>query len=182
MDHTEVIKAAIEQLLDPGFTLYNLEVIPGKREFKIKVYLDKLEDPYGTPNIEDCVKHARAIHLKLLDLVQSKNVPEDYSLEVSSAGAERELKTIAEWERFRKLPLKVQYRKTDRTVQSLVLSYKDANGNNTRWEMVDTKFNRDQGLLNKKQKTLEIVEIPMQEIRYVRIYLNYNSEAIKERG
>ena len=182
MDNTEVIKAEIEQLLEPGFAIYNLDVIPGKREFKIKVFLDKLDDPYGTPNIDDCVKHSKAIRLKLFDLAQNKKLPEDFSLEVSSAGAERELKTVAEWERFRSLPLKVQYQKEDGTVQSLVLTFVEANDNSTQWEMVDTKFNRDQGLLNKKQKMPLTIEIDLQEIRYVRIYLNYNSDTGNERG
>lgn len=92
----EALKQAIRPIVeDQGYDLYDLHWIKVRKEQVLQVVIDKSE---GTIDIEDCVKVSEAVSLYLDD---ADPTAEDYSLEVTSPGAERELRTPQEIERFK---------------------------------------------------------------------------------
>jgi ribosome maturation factor RimP len=79
-------------LKDTAYDLYDLEFIKNKKETILRIYIDKL-DPI---TIEDCVEATKLLNPYLDEL---DPIEHEYILEVSSPGAEKELKTAAAIER-----------------------------------------------------------------------------------
>ncbi|HUZ89246.1 MAG TPA: ribosome maturation factor RimP [Candidatus Acidoferrales bacterium] len=98
----------IQSLLEPslahlGYSVYALERtgVGGKT---LRLTIDK---SHGFVSIEDC---ERVSHLAGPLLDQSDLMPDSYTLEVSSPGAERPLKTPADYERFVGRKVNLRYR------------------------------------------------------------------------
>jgi len=84
----------IEPLLERlGYELVELEYSPGRTHATVRVFVDK---PAGV-GLEDCERASREISA-LLDVEDP--VPTAYTLEVSSPGFDRVLRTQAHFERF----------------------------------------------------------------------------------
>ena len=176
MDSTYLIRDLVIELLEPGYGLYKLEVIPGKKECKIRVLLDKLDNPYGTPAIDDCVRFSRVLQTRLSEIAAEGLVPEDFSLEVSSPGAERELETAEEWKRFQELPMKVLYKDAAGTSMSLVMKFSEKKENSSEWIIENVQFNVNQGRYKKKMKKEDLtINIPDGSIQSVKLYLDYKA-------
>lgn len=73
---------------DLGYDLYDIEYTKKTKNSVLTVYIDRLEGIV----IEDCVKVTEAIN-PVIDEIDP--IKDEYFLEVSSAGAEKELKTEA---------------------------------------------------------------------------------------
>lgn len=90
----ERLIALIEPLLaQMGYELVELEHVAGRTRGLVRVYIDK---PQGV-GIDDCERASREISA-LLDVEDP--IPTSYTLEVSSPGADRVLRTRAHFERF----------------------------------------------------------------------------------
>ena len=76
-----------------GLELWDVEYVREAGQWFLRVYIDK----DGGVGIDDCEALSRALD-PLLD--QADPIPESYVFEVSSAGAERELKRPRDFERF----------------------------------------------------------------------------------
>lgn len=80
------LKTAIESKIKVlGFDLYDVEYVKERRSNILRVYIDKKTGI----DIDDCVTASEAIS-SFLD--ETDPIQEDYSLEVSSPGAERKLR------------------------------------------------------------------------------------------
>jgi ribosome maturation factor RimP len=103
--------AEITELLEPslahmGYSLYSIEQAgPGGRTLRIAI--DKAE---GFISLDDCERVSQVAG-PLLD--QADLIPQSYTLEVSSPGAERQLRDRAEYERFVGHRVNVRYRSGD---------------------------------------------------------------------
>jgi ribosome maturation factor RimP len=98
----------IRQLLEPtlahlGYSIYALER-SGNSGRTLRVTIDKRD---GVVSLDDCQRVSEIVS-PLLD--QADLVPDSYVLEVSSPGAERELRDRAEYERFVGRKVNVRYR------------------------------------------------------------------------
>lgn len=98
----------IQELLEPtlthmGFAIYSLEQA-GRGGRTLRIFIDKYQ---GFISLDDCERVSRVAG-PLVD--QSNLIHESYTLEVSSPGAERQLRDRAEYERFVGLRIKVRYR------------------------------------------------------------------------
>jgi ribosome maturation factor RimP len=98
----------IQQLLEPtlahmGYSIYGLEQ-SGRGGRTLRIVIDK---PQGFVSIDDCERVSKVAG-PLLD--QSRLLPDDYALEVSSPGAERELRGRADYERFLGRRVRLRYR------------------------------------------------------------------------
>jgi ribosome maturation factor RimP len=98
----------IQQLLEPtlahmGYAIYALQQ-SGSGGRTLRIVIDK--EP-GFVSLDDCVRVSQVAN-PLLD--QSNLIPDSYELEVSSPGAERELRGRAEYERFIGRTINVRYR------------------------------------------------------------------------
>lgn len=101
----------IERLLQPtlshmGYDVYSIEQTGGGGR-TLRVVIDKRE---GFVSLDDCTRVSR-VASPLLD--QADLIPDSYLLEVSSPGAERDLRDRREYERFAGKTVNVHYRAGD---------------------------------------------------------------------
>lgn len=182
MDETEWEQIALEKAqesLQPEMAVYAFQVHFQKNEIKIQVLLDKLSDKYGSPNVEDCELFSRNYSSRLQQLTEEGKLPENYSLEVSSAGAEREIRYPQDMERFRSYPMKVQYIGDNDKIISRVFTFVETKGSTTYWQSVETKLQRKQKLQQKagqkkgKKAKVEMFEIEKNKIQRINLYLDF---------
>jgi len=98
----------IKQLLEPslshmGYSIFSLEQSGGGGR-TLRIAIDK---PDGLISLDDCERVSR-VAAPLLD--QAGLIRDSYTLEVSSPGAERQLRNPAEYERFVGRKVNVRYR------------------------------------------------------------------------
>lgn len=156
--------------LSPGFEIFDFQVAYSKSGARITVYLDKLDDAHGSPNIEECEQFSHVMSMKLDAMSENTEMP-DYSLEVSSPGAERELKIPDDFERFAELPMKVRYAGEDGRLRDGIFELKDKDAAMTIWCYADVKANRRDGLQTKKNREKEF-NIPIENIEKVKLYVD----------
>jgi len=89
---------AISKLAEPliaetGCSLWDVEYVKEAGQWFLRVYIDKAEGV----SIEDCERVSRALDPKLDEI---DVIPGQYTFEVSSAGAERQLKRARDFEQF----------------------------------------------------------------------------------
>jgi ribosome maturation factor RimP len=100
--------AEITKLLEPtlahmGYSVYAIEQA-GQGGRTLRIAIDK---PEGFISLDDC---ERVSHVAGPLLDQADLIPQSYTLEVSSPGAERQLRNRAEYERFVGHRINVRYR------------------------------------------------------------------------
>lgn len=89
---------AVDFMTDNGLELYNVEFLKEGRDWFLRVYIDKqggAEEEYVDTN--DCEKVSRFLSEKLDEL---DPIEQNYYLEVSSPGMDRELLTPKHFEKF----------------------------------------------------------------------------------
>ena len=88
-----------------GFELVEIEFVPGPGGGTLRIYIDKPQEAEQGIDVEDC---ASASHV-LSDLLDADDpFPGRYSLEVSSPGTDRVLRTQAHFARFVDSRVKVE--------------------------------------------------------------------------
>ena len=117
--------------LPEGTGIYGIRTIPSGDGFHFEVELDGLNDPAGAVSLDTCTEVSHRL-VEIIDGALEKGervtsgLPEglnqeNYSLEVSSAGAERKLRLPEDLERFKALPLKIKYDREGTIESELVL-------------------------------------------------------------
>ena len=87
---TDRAKAALPAEL----SLHKIAFFHSKGNTRIVIQLDKESDKYGSVNIRECEQYARSLRDALDEHEKTSGINLNYSLEVSSAGAERELASL----------------------------------------------------------------------------------------
>ena len=91
---TEIVTGLAEPIVrGQGCELWDVEYVREAGDWYLRVYIDK----EGGVSINDCEAISRALD-PLLD--EADPIPDSYTFEVSSAGAERELKRPSDFEKF----------------------------------------------------------------------------------
>ncbi|HEU4631029.1 MAG TPA: ribosome maturation factor RimP [Gemmatimonadaceae bacterium] len=91
-----VLEEVVQQELDAlGFDLFELRRGGTRQRPLLEVRIDRRDGAEVT--IDDCARASRAIEARLDD---GELVAPRYVLQVSSPGAERPLRTVADWRRF----------------------------------------------------------------------------------
>jgi ribosome maturation factor RimP len=90
---TEITKLLEPSLAHMGYSVYTIEQA-GQGGRTLRIAIDK---PEGFISLDDCERVSQVAG-PLLD--QANLIPQSYTLEVSSPGAERQLRDRAEYERF----------------------------------------------------------------------------------
>ncbi len=157
------------EALPVGFSLFDFIVIHGKKGVRLQVFLDKTSSETGSPTIEECEQYAHVYH-HMLGMVET--MPDQYTVEVSSPGAERQLRLPDDLERFRKRPMKVRYLQDSGKSDTRILSFLERDGDLTRWKTADVKFNRNQGIIGKK-KPPQTMELNLASIQQVHLHLDF---------
>lgn len=146
MNITEITEKAISEkavaALPPDLALHKLRFFYSKGNMRIAVELDKPSDKYGSANVGDCESFARTLGDSLEVYEKESGLELNYSLEVSSAGAERELSSVLEIQRFRELPLQATFVSEEGKVLTEVLVAHTIDGERIEFKMADCKTNR----------------------------------------
>ena len=175
----EVLDEIAAEALLPGTQIFSLRLLNAGGGYHIEVQLDDLNHPTGSVNLEQCEAFSRALVERLdaaLDSGQTE-LPadlnaENYSLEVSSAGAERQLRLPGDLERFKVQPLKLQF-ELDGTVHTEIVQYQgkeDREGPEILFfRSYKTGGSRKKGKSKKEEKTFQL---SIEQIRKAFLYLD----------
>eukprot|EP00884_Botryococcus_braunii_P017228 jgi/Botrbrau1/4189/Bobra.0192s0048.1 len=179
----EVARRVLARPSMHGLEIFSFRAVPSRKRLEIR--LDKLEDPYGSPSLDDVVAFSRDFNQELA-LALGEDKAGDIEVEVSSPGAERAVRVPEELERFRELPMRVVFQtgkdpatgtggtsKPAVDTKVLRLIEVDSESGVTQWALADVRPNR-QGAkgsrLSKKQAALRYRLAPA-EIRQVNLYI-----------
>ncbi|KAG1348172.1 hypothetical protein COCNU_06G020010 [Cocos nucifera] len=148
----------------------------------IYVRLDKLTNKYGCPAMEE-IENFSSLYKKQLDeIVECGEIPLDLALEVSSPGAERLLKVPKDLDRFKLMPMRVQYLEENLDSKHhqqkdgvFILESIDSDTACCVWKLADVKENRAEvgkgRPLSRKQKDWRL-RLPFESVKRVTFYLN----------
>lgn len=148
-----IVQQVLQQSSMQELALFSLMASPKHKQLKIR--LDKPSDEYGSPSLDEVAvfstQFADEYHKAIGEAA------EDIAVEVSSPGAERQVRVPQDLIRFQHLPMLVTFQlkdstKTDTKVLELV-SYNEADAT-AEWKLADVKQNRSgKGVskLSKKQ-------------------------------
>ncbi|AFM13264.1 Ribosome maturation factor rimP [Turneriella parva DSM 21527] len=164
---TECAKAA----LPPELALHKIAFFHTKGNTRIVIDLDKESDPHGSVNIRDCETYARALRDALDEMEKASGINLNYSLEVASAGAERELKSLAEVKRFSALPVNVTFVAETGKTLSEILKTEQIEGEYVTFNVADCKANRKK-YTPKKLKSLPTHRVAWHDIKKIRLHLD----------
>ncbi|GAB4432578.1 MAG: ribosome maturation factor RimP [Turneriella sp.] len=135
------IRERVLATLPAELSLHKLTFFHSRGNMRIVIELDKLSDPYGSVNIGECESYSRALRSALDELEKETAIDLNYSLEVSSAGAERELTSISEVQRFSALPLQATFDSAGKTLTE-ILRISKIDGTTLECALADCKANR----------------------------------------
>jgi len=111
-------------------------------EGRVTVRLDKPSDRFGSPSVEDLARFSIAYDAAL---EASGASPSELTVEVSSAGAEREVRLPRDLTRFLGLPMAVRYQPTEAgqppMSEALELVEYDAAAATTLWKLAPVRAN-----------------------------------------
>lgn len=152
-----------------GLSLYAFRVVELSKS--IEVRLESLLDVYGSPSIGDIENFARLYRGALEDKLGEEDAGQ-FSIQVSSPGAERRLRIPDDLDRFKSLPLTVQHTDGSGVQVSQVLRFVEASSDSTVWTLADVKANSPSKgrMLSKRQKQAQIC-IPLNKVQRVSMYV-----------
>ncbi|PNW82699.1 hypothetical protein CHLRE_06g290150v5 [Chlamydomonas reinhardtii] len=171
-----VLKAAHEVLAQPnlqGLELYLFRALPSSR--KVDIRLDKMDDLYGSPSIDDIEAFQRGL-FAALDRELGVEAAGEISFEVSSPGAERLVRVPDELRRFETLPLKVEYRTPEGKDASavLLLAELDEAAGTSAWRLANCRANATvKGRALSKRQLSQVLALPLADIIRVRIHVDF---------
>lgn len=113
----------------------------GGRDARVIVRLDKPSDRFGSPSVDDLSSFSNAFDAAL---EASGAAPGEMTVEVSSAGAEREVRLPRDLLRFKGLPMSVRYEPepgATPTTEALELLEFDSDAGTTLWKLAAVRAN-----------------------------------------
>ncbi|OAY73269.1 Ribosome maturation factor RimP, partial [Ananas comosus] len=172
-----VAREVLQLHFDDDLAMFAFKVSP--RGY-VYVRLDKLTKEFGCPAIEEIEKFNSLYKQRLDEMVERGEIPLDLAIEasyppVSSPGAERLLKVPEDLDRFKEMPMRVQYMEEDPTSRHqqqkdgiFMLEVIDVETGRCAWKLADVKENRAEAgrgrPLSRKQKDWRI-SLPFDTIK-----------------
>lgn len=174
MNLTEVrekqIRERVLATLPAELSLHKLTFFHSRGNMRIVIELDKLSDAYGSVNIGECESYSRALRTALDELEKETAIELNYSLEVSSAGAERELTSISDVQRFSALPLQATFDSSGKVLTE-ILRVTGIKGDTMECALADCKANRKKFGPAKLRKQAPF-SIEWHNIKKIRLHLD----------
>jgi len=171
----ECTNAALDTCKDEigPIEVYSFRVNPAN--YRVYIRLDKMEDRYGSPLMDDIILFTR----KLNALLEENDAPPEIELEVSSPGAERMVRVPEELTRFKELPMKVCHTvqgedgKSTDIAQVLRLVSVDMELQQSVWNLADVRANwPGKGRKLSKKKLAAEVLIPIGAITSANLHVD----------
>ncbi|WP_081103997.1 ribosome maturation factor RimP [Leptospira weilii] len=148
----EEISSILDDVLFLPVKLYSLKVNQRPNHSLIEVVLDNLEHPYGSVSLLECEQVSR----KLKEELERISPDLDFTLKVSSAGAERKLNLPEDIDRFRGIPVRLVFRSGESEKhQEGIFRIVNRDGDQVFLE----KFQKEKKSAVKKQTTLNLKDI-----------------------
>ncbi|CAK9186213.1 unnamed protein product [Ilex paraguariensis] len=147
----------------------------------IYVRLDKLSNEYGCPSMDEIETYSQQYKKRLDKVGAMGEIPDDLALEVSSPGAERLIKVPDDLDRFKDMPMRVNYMEdvdAGRPEKNGVffLESVETESGSCVWKLADVKENREPSAkgrpLSRKQKDWRL-KLPYEMFSRVTLYLDY---------
>lgn len=164
------IRERVLSTLPAELSLHKLAFFHSRGNMRIVIELDKPSDKYGSVNIGECESYSRALRTALDQLEKETAMALNYSLEVSSAGAERELTSIREVERFSALPLQATFDNSGKIVTE-ILRVTGIKGETMECALADCRANRKKFGPAKLRKQAPF-SIEWRNIKKIRLHLD----------
>ncbi|MDV6234717.1 ribosome maturation factor RimP [Leptospira ellisii] len=148
----EEISSILDGVLFLPVKLYSLKVNQRPNHSLIEIVLDNLEHPYGSVSLLECEQVSR----KLKEELDRISPDLDYTLKVSSAGAERKLDLPGDLDRFRGVPVRLVFlsEKSDHP-QEGIFRIVNREGD----QLILENFQKGRKSAGKKQTTLNLKDI-----------------------
>ncbi len=99
MDFSQIVSFITQKVQSLGFEIYDIQIKDMGRRLLVQVFIDK---KYGFVSINDCAFVSRNLEGQLEQMIDKS-----FILEVSSPGADRELKKDEDFERFKGMTVEV---------------------------------------------------------------------------
>ncbi|GAB5355622.1 hypothetical protein AAMO2058_000221400 [Amorphochlora amoebiformis] len=130
----------------------NIYSFTTRNRARLEVALDKLSHPRGSPTLDEVSLFARRLRVALEEAIGDK--ANSLEIEVSTPGAEREIRIPADLERFSDFPMLVRYHNSTREEQHVMMFHRlDEATKTTHWKLADVRANR---WLDKRGKSMPI--------------------------
>ncbi|MCW7460281.1 ribosome maturation factor RimP [Leptospira bandrabouensis] len=155
----ENIRELILRVLTPPLALFSLQVQNRKNHALIEIELDHLTDKTGSASLEDCENVSRRLKEEL-DLWGDEF---DFTLQVSSAGAERVLRLPEDLSRFQGLLVKLEVPLETGKWDKRLYRLGPVSGDSVELTLYDRK--------TRHKKNQKSVLMPIAEIRKGNLYL-----------
>ncbi len=163
---------AAEESLTAGFKIFSFAVAYVKGAPVIQISIDKVTDPLGSPTIAECEQFSHVYDVKLTAMATEGEMPENYAIEVSSPGAERELSLPDDLERFKEHPMTVQFTDSEGKLRRSVVNVVEAGEKAATFKIANVKLNRKNGTF-KKKRPVEPFELVYSTIKQVNLHLDF---------
>lgn len=162
-------KALEEEGLKGEYDIFSFKVNTARK--RVLVSIDKLQDKYGSPTLDELTTIVRA-HNTILD---SRGFPDDVAIEVASPGATRKLRVPQELARFRDLMMEVSYKDPESAeVVTKTMEITDVTDDDVEWKLADVESNRSgkkgQGM-NKKSREWRM-RMPLADVLSARLFID----------
>jgi Uncharacterized protein conserved in bacteria len=99
MDFSQIVSFITQRVRSLGFEIYDIQIKDMGKRLLVRVFIDK---KYGFVGINDCAFVSRNLERPLEQMIDKS-----FILEVSSPGADRELKKDEDFERFKGMTVEV---------------------------------------------------------------------------
>jgi len=99
MDFSQIVSFITQRVRSLGFEIYDIQIKDMGKRLLVRVFIDK---KYGFVGINDCASVSRNLERQLEQMIDKS-----FILEVSSPGADRELRKDEDFERFKGMTVEV---------------------------------------------------------------------------
>ncbi|TGN19303.1 ribosome maturation factor RimP [Leptospira idonii] len=155
----ENIRELLDKILEPPLALFSLQVQNRKNHALIEITLDHLTHKTGSVSLTDCEEVSKRLKEEL-DLWGEEF---DFTLQVSSGGAERALRLPEDLDRFQGLLAKLEVRLENGNWDKRVFRLGKRDGETIELIPFDRKVS--------KHKIIPPIQMPLAEIRKGNLFL-----------
>ena len=178
------------KIADPGIRVFSAKILKTGNGYHLEIQLEGLNDPTGAVSLKDLERYHRSLSVfiesRINDEIGERGLlPEDltdenYSIEVSSAGAERGLRLPSDLERFCGRPLRIRFIKDAQSYTELAtfIETRLNDAVNERFYVFQkyipvSKRRKKHRENKKKDSSTNIWELSIDQLQNVNLYLDY---------
>ncbi len=155
----ENIRELLDRVLEPPLALFSLQIQNRKNHALIEITLDHLTSKTGSASLEDC----ELVSKRLKEELDLSGEEFDFTLQVSSAGAERILRLPEDLDRFQGLLAKLEVQSEDGNWDKRIFRLGPREGDSVNLTLYDRKA--------KQKRNPKLISLPIGKIRKGNLYL-----------